>query len=281
MKRLFSILLIVSILLYGCDSRSVSKSTSVEPDYNNDPLIGVVMEDGTVAYTSEEYQQALLRIHGSANSANQEPTNSDIAPETKPILTSIDVNNDAIKSIQTAAQSPVGPVRYEGTIQETTDRTSSIAAISIALRTILSQYLGNEYEADFGYDGGVINIPRNKIKADADTHSVEKILEDAAKEAGLTDYHISINLVNGDISGVPAINTGSGVHRGNADNFYLYDNPEQQNTLDSYVLNTNTMKFHYPHCQWVPRIAPEHYQTSNDRGEIVAQGYEPCKACNP
>ena len=84
------------------------------------------------------------------------------------------------------------------------------------------------------------------------------------------------------IDDVPVQNPSSGSnHRGNVDNFYTYDNPEQQKTTAQYVLNTNTMKFHVPDCEWVKRIAPEHYLPSSDREEIIAQGYIPCKVCNP
>lgn len=65
-------------------------------------------------------------------------------------------------------------------------------------------------------------------------------------------------------------------------NFNTYDNDEQQQTTETYVLNTNTRKFHYPSCRSVPRIAPQNYSTSsNTRDELIAQGYDPCGICNP
>lgn len=49
-----------------------------------------------------------------------------------------------------------------------------------------------------------------------------------------------------------------------------------------YVLNTNTMKFHYPHCHSVADIFPEHrVDTTESRDEILAKGFVPCKNCNP
>lgn len=68
---------------------------------------------------------------------------------------------------------------------------------------------------------------------------------------------------------------------GGNNNFNTYDNEDQQNTRD-YVLNTSTMKFHYPSCNSVKKIAPENYSTySGTRDQIIAKGYFPCGKCNP
>ena len=49
-----------------------------------------------------------------------------------------------------------------------------------------------------------------------------------------------------------------------------------------YVLNRNTMKFHYPSCGSVEKIKPENYGTySGSRDELTAQGYKPCGNCDP
>lgn len=69
---------------------------------------------------------------------------------------------------------------------------------------------------------------------------------------------------------------------GNGNNFNTYDIPEQQDTEDIYVLNTNTFKFYIPTCKDVRKIKPENYATSSDsRWSIIAQGYSPCGHCNP
>lgn len=76
--------------------------------------------------------------------------------------------------------------------------------------------------------------------------------------------------------------SGSSDSAGNGDNFNTYDNAEQQQTTASYVLNTNTHKFHYPSCRSVKKISPENYSTSNgSRDEIISQGYDPCGICKP
>lgn len=68
----------------------------------------------------------------------------------------------------------------------------------------------------------------------------------------------------------------------NSSNFNTYDNPDQQQTSATYVLNTNTKKFHYPSCKSVKKIAPQNYATSNStRDELIAQNYQPCGICSP
>lgn len=68
---------------------------------------------------------------------------------------------------------------------------------------------------------------------------------------------------------------------GNGSNFDTYDNPEQQQTDAARVLNTNTMKIHYPSCSEVKKIAPQNYSTSNlTESELIAQGYTTCGRCH-
>lgn len=50
----------------------------------------------------------------------------------------------------------------------------------------------------------------------------------------------------------------------------------------SYVLNTNTKKFHYPDCASVKKIKPKNYSEHfGTRDEIIGWGYGACKNCNP
>ncbi len=49
-----------------------------------------------------------------------------------------------------------------------------------------------------------------------------------------------------------------------------------------YILNTNTKKFHYPWCSSVSQMkAKNKKEYTGSRDEIINQGYEPCKRCNP
>ena len=50
----------------------------------------------------------------------------------------------------------------------------------------------------------------------------------------------------------------------------------------TYVLNKNTHKFHYPSCSSADDIKPKNRKEfTGTREEVIAQGYDPCKRCNP
>ena len=53
-------------------------------------------------------------------------------------------------------------------------------------------------------------------------------------------------------------------------------------TAGSYVLNTNSHKFHLPGCASVDTISPKNRKDVNEsREQIISEGYAPCKRCNP
>lgn len=53
-------------------------------------------------------------------------------------------------------------------------------------------------------------------------------------------------------------------------------------TAGSYVLNTNSHKFHLPGCESVETISAKNRKDVNEsREQIISEGYEPCKRCKP
>ena len=53
-------------------------------------------------------------------------------------------------------------------------------------------------------------------------------------------------------------------------------------TDGEYVLNTNTMKFHYPYCSSVGQMSDKNKSFyTGTRDEILAMGYTSCGRCNP
>ena len=53
-------------------------------------------------------------------------------------------------------------------------------------------------------------------------------------------------------------------------------------TGTEYILNTNTKKFHYPSCSSVKQMkASNNKEYTGSRDDLIAQGYDPCKKCNP
>ena len=55
-----------------------------------------------------------------------------------------------------------------------------------------------------------------------------------------------------------------------------------QTTSATYILNTNSKKFHYPDCSSVDQMNESNKQEFyGTRDEAIAQGYDPCGRCNP
>ncbi len=58
--------------------------------------------------------------------------------------------------------------------------------------------------------------------------------------------------------------------------------PQQNVSVNTYIINTNTGKFHYPNCRSVNQMADKNkLEYTGTRDEVIAQGYDPCKNCNP
>lgn len=50
----------------------------------------------------------------------------------------------------------------------------------------------------------------------------------------------------------------------------------------SYILNTNSKKFHYPYCSSVDQMSEENKEEYiGGRDDLISAGYDPCKRCNP
>ena len=60
------------------------------------------------------------------------------------------------------------------------------------------------------------------------------------------------------------------------------ENAAPATTTASYIANTNTKKFHYPSCNSVKKMKEKNkLYFEGSRDELIKQGYEPCKNCNP
>ena len=94
-------------------------------------------------------------------------------------------------------------------------------------------------------------------------------------EKNTSDWETTENTAVGDFL------TGLNGDSSNSDNTQqTSDNESQQQTSDSYVLNTSTMKIHKPSCSAAKKIAPENYSTSDSSiSELEAQGYSRCGIC--
>lgn len=58
-------------------------------------------------------------------------------------------------------------------------------------------------------------------------------------------------------------------------------NASTTSTNTTYIGNSNTHKFHLASCRYVSKMSEDHKVYFNTRDEAIAQGYVPCKVCNP
>jgi micrococcal nuclease len=57
--------------------------------------------------------------------------------------------------------------------------------------------------------------------------------------------------------------------------------PTKENGAIIYWANTKSKKFHRPDCQWARRINSHNLLKTDDRRQLLQDGYSPCKACRP
>lgn len=66
----------------------------------------------------------------------------------------------------------------------------------------------------------------------------------------------------------------------------LEEPQEDQDEVDAnvmtYVLNTNTHKFHFPDCKSVKQMKEKNMQIEETtRDDLISRGYDPCGNCHP
>lgn len=57
--------------------------------------------------------------------------------------------------------------------------------------------------------------------------------------------------------------------------------PSAPASTETYILNTNTKKFHRSSCGDIKKMKDSNKATASSREEAIAKGYSPCKHCNP
>ena len=74
----------------------------------------------------------------------------------------------------------------------------------------------------------------------------------------------------------------SGTYQSTAASAAVETPAPQESQGITYVLNTNTKKFHYPTCSSVDDMKEKNKQIyTGSREEVINMGYVPCKRCNP
>lgn len=62
----------------------------------------------------------------------------------------------------------------------------------------------------------------------------------------------------------------------------IVSQPQGQSEKQEYVLNKNSMKFHYPSCSSVKNMSSKNrIDVEATRDELVSEGYSPCEICKP
>ncbi len=60
------------------------------------------------------------------------------------------------------------------------------------------------------------------------------------------------------------------------------DLEDEEGQAITYVLNTNTKKFHYPDCRSVKQMKDKNKLIEETtREDLIERGYDPCGNCNP
>lgn len=104
----------------------------------------------------------------------------------------------------------------------------------------------------------------------------------AGQNAGQSGGGISANQNTAGGAGSAVQNPGAAVASANAGGGNAGGAAGASTTAGSYVLNTNTHKFHLPSCSSVETISPKNRKDVNEsREQIISEGYAPCKRCNP
>lgn len=62
----------------------------------------------------------------------------------------------------------------------------------------------------------------------------------------------------------------------------LSEEHSSEETEETYILNTNTLRFHYPSCDSVNDMKEKNKETSTEsREKLIEEGYQPCGRCKP
>ena len=94
---------------------------------------------------------------------------------------------------------------------------------------------------------------------------------------------IMINYKNGDSKISSGANAGSGSSSGTDTKKDTDTGKDTSTTVkQTYILNTNTKKFHKPSCRSVKQMSAKNKKEVKDtRDHVIEDGYDPCKICNP
>lgn len=261
MKNRLIILLASAIVMFaicGCSSTSSAEPAAEEP------LIEVVADD-----EQEEAVPADLDMDMTGEVTEDTATNTN-----EQGLSDSNLPEEVAPTTDTVRSTDIVNIREQA-------NTDSAVLGKAAIGDIFTRYeaLDNGWSR-IDYNGADAYIKTEYlIAADGDS-SLQEADNSAVKDASDTSSDgTAAAAVSTQASTASDANNSTAVGTGGS-NFNTYNNAEQQNTTAAFVLNTSSMKIHYPSCYSVKKIAPQNYATSSlSLEELKGQGYTTCGNC--
>jgi DNA-entry nuclease len=96
-------------------------------------------------------------------------------------------------------------------------------------------------------------------------------------------YNVQPDITIDYATGDSTLSESSTAVEGSAFSKSVYAVPVEEDSIEqTYILNTNTHKFHDPSCSSVEDIKDSNKNTyTGSREDLIAKGYEPCGQCKP
>ncbi len=260
-----------AILLVSCSALFGSGGEKEEP-----VSTAAVANNTTVLAEIEEKQPITTSTESAAEIAEEKEQNSSISKDTA-VDTSIAEKDskEALTLIASSTESneAENAVRQSGVESDTASEQLQQEAEAQAAADAAALQAQQEAEARAAAEAEALRVQQEAAQA-AEQAAALQAQQEAAAAAALQAQQQTVVQSTAQPT---VVSSGGG-----ESNFNTYDNAAQQQTTETYVLNTNPdrKKIHHPSCSSVKKIAPENYQTTSlSIQELQAQGYTLCGNC--
>lgn len=126
-------------------------------------------------------------------------------------------------------------------------------------------------------DGGRIVSPRIAVTVTEDKSAVSEAVETAAPETAEPTVTERVQAVEVEQTPPKTDASASETESPSA----AAPASADDHTAAYYVLNKNKKKIHLPSCESVGKIAEKNYAETDSYADAIANGFIPCKICNP
>ena len=248
--------MIFSGVLLGCNRSETSDPGENQSSKNaetSDILIGVHFDEtGETVYSSEDYQRVLLSVNGSVDTQTPNSVSTVYTPEPVSSFTS----DEYYPMIALEPIVPVNePYNYSSTVVK-----KNVEPVNEPVSTSTEENI--LYPTAVPVPSSSTEITQAPVTpAPTPVSSSSNVTDNPAMPivADIGDNHLNPDKIY---------------------NFDTYDNPQNQITTDTYVLNTASHIIHYPECNDVTKMKVENKETSSKSiAELALEGYRPCGHC--